>query len=66
MRTLVPFFQVEDVARALDSTNLNEAGSELNDHEVSSIVLVFSNPSFQLRRTDVTTFCMHLRNQLER
>ena len=32
----------------------------------SSIVLGFLNPMSQLRCTDVTTFCMQLRNQLER
>ena len=30
----------------------------------SSIVLVFLNPTSQLRRTDVTNFCMQLENRL--
>ena len=32
---------------------------------LSSIVLGFFNPMLQLKPTDVTTFCMQLKNQLE-
>ena len=31
----------------------------------SGMVLGFLNPTSQIRRTDITTFCMQLRNQLE-
>ena len=36
-----------------------------NVHDLSSIVLGFLNPMSQPRCTDLTTFCMQLRNQLK-